>query len=139
MTFLDPVDGKLARVTLQSSKFGDIFDHGIDLIHPPFWWWAWIVGLAVAGYTLPARDLILAIVLIGYVAQRLEEGLFQLLFGIEMHVWRPFASIFRLITARRNTTTVILTVSARFGRTAIGCQVQRTECRMGTKGSIRVR
>src|SRR3546814_20100467 len=101
MTFLDPVDGKLARVTLQSSKFGDIFDHGIDLIHPPFWWWAWIVGLAVAGYTLPARDLILAIVLIGYVAQRLEEGLFQLLFGIAMHVWRPFDSFFRLIIARR--------------------------------------
>src|SRR3546814_7814245 len=123
MTFLDTVDGKLARVTLQSSKFGDIFDHGIDLIHPPFWWWAWIVGLAVAGYTLPARDLILAIVLIGYVAQRLEEGLFQLLFGIAMHVWRPFDSFFRLITARRNPNLVILTVSALFGRPDIGMQI----------------
>lgn len=123
MTFLDTVDGKLARVTLQSSKFGDIFDHGIDLIHPPFWWWAWIAGLAVAGYALPGQGLVLAIVLIGYVAQRLEEGLFQLMFGIAMHVWRPFDSFFRLITARRNPNLVILTVSVLFGRPDIGMQV----------------
>lgn len=123
MTFLDTVDGKLARVTLQSSKFGDIFDHGIDLIHPPFWWWAWIAGLAVAGYTLPDKDVVLAIVLIGYVAQRLEEGLFELMFGIAMHVWRPFDSFFRLITARRNPNLVILTLSVLFGRPDIGMQV----------------
>ncbi|MFL6768425.1 MAG: CDP-alcohol phosphatidyltransferase family protein [Sphingomicrobium sp.] len=38
---LDTVDGKLARCTGQSSKWGNLFDHGIDLVHPPFWWWAW--------------------------------------------------------------------------------------------------
>ncbi|HVJ71023.1 MAG TPA: CDP-alcohol phosphatidyltransferase family protein, partial [Sphingomicrobium sp.] len=36
---LDTVDGKLARCTGQSSKWGNIFDHGVDLVHPPFWWW----------------------------------------------------------------------------------------------------
>ena len=36
MTFLDTVDGKLARVTLTSSRFGHYFDHLIDLIHPPY-------------------------------------------------------------------------------------------------------
>lgn len=35
---LDTVDGKLARCTGQSSKWGNVFDHGIDLVHPPFWW-----------------------------------------------------------------------------------------------------
>jgi len=35
MTFLDTVDGKLARVTVTSSTFGNIFDHAIDLISPP--------------------------------------------------------------------------------------------------------
>ena len=45
MTFLDTVDGKLARTTLTSSKWGDYFDHGIDLIHPPFWYVAWGYGL----------------------------------------------------------------------------------------------
>src|SRR3546814_15546925 len=42
---LDTVDGKLARCTITSSKWGDVFDHGIDLVHPPFWWYAWGVGL----------------------------------------------------------------------------------------------
>ena len=45
MTFLDTVDGKLARVTVASSKWGNIFDHGIDLIHPPLWYVAWGFGL----------------------------------------------------------------------------------------------
>src|SRR5690606_37377537 len=40
MTFLDTVDGKLARVTVTHTKFGNVFDHGIDLVHPPFWYWA---------------------------------------------------------------------------------------------------
>jgi phosphatidylglycerophosphate synthase len=35
MTFLDTVDGKLARVTVTSSRFGDVLDHGLDIIHPP--------------------------------------------------------------------------------------------------------
>src|SRR3954470_21844746 len=46
---LDTVDGKLARVTGASSKWGEAFDHGIDLIHPPFWWWAWEHGLGAYG------------------------------------------------------------------------------------------
>ena len=46
---LDTVDGKLARCTITSSKWGNVFDHGIDLVHPPFWWWAWAVGLAAYG------------------------------------------------------------------------------------------
>src|SRR3546814_18894258 len=40
-----------------------------------------------------------------------------------MHVWRPFDSFFRLITARRNPNLVILTVSALFGRPDIGMQI----------------
>ena len=34
---LDTVDGKLARCTITSSRWGNLFDHGTDLIHPPFW------------------------------------------------------------------------------------------------------
>ena len=37
MTFLDTVDGKLARVTVTSSRIGDVLDHGLDIIHPPLW------------------------------------------------------------------------------------------------------
>ncbi|PIX59746.1 MAG: CDP-alcohol phosphatidyltransferase, partial [Lysobacterales bacterium CG_4_10_14_3_um_filter_64_11] len=41
MTWLDTVDGKLARVTVQSSRLGHLLDHGVDLIHPPLWYLLW--------------------------------------------------------------------------------------------------
>ncbi|HUF86113.1 MAG TPA: CDP-alcohol phosphatidyltransferase family protein [Thermohalobaculum sp.] len=115
MTLLDTVDGKLARVTLRSSPFGDIFDHGIDLIHPPFWYWAWIMGLAAQGMALGDGGLILALIVGGYVLQRLEEGLFIHLFGMQIHVWQRFDSLFRQITARRNPNLLILTVATILG------------------------
>ena len=120
MTFLDTVDGKLARVTLTSSKIGNVFDHGIDLIHPPFWWWAWLVGAQALGFVVPHAGLLLAVVVGGYVLQRVEEGIFLGLFKVEMHAWRPFDSFFRLITARRNPNLIMLTVSALAGRPDLG-------------------
>ena len=120
MTFLDTVDGKLARVTLTSSKWGNVFDHSIDLIHPPFWWWAWFVGLGALGLTVPNGGLLLAIIVGGYVAQRIEEGIFLALFKVEMHAWRPFDSFFRLITARRNPNLLFLTATTLVGRPDIG-------------------
>jgi phosphatidylglycerophosphate synthase len=116
MTFLDTVDGKLARVTLRSSPFGNVYDHSIDLIHPPLWWWAWIVGLAPAGLPLEQSGLVLMVIVAGYVAQRLEEGLFIAFFKMDMHVWQRFDSALRLVTARRNPNLVILTIATLFGR-----------------------
>lgn len=122
MTFLDTVDGKLARVTLTSSRFGNVFDHGIDLVHPPFWYVAWAVGLGAMGMALPTDllTLSLAVIVGGYVLGRLIEGLFILLHGIEIHVWRRLDSRFRLITARRNPNLVLLTATAVAGRPDIG-------------------
>ncbi|MFM2041498.1 MAG: hypothetical protein RLY86_74 [Pseudomonadota bacterium] len=120
MTFLDTVDGKLARVTLTSSPWGNVFDHGIDLVHPPFWYWAWIVGLGAVGMPLEQTALILAIVIGGYVLQRGQEGLFLALFKIEIHIWRPFDSFFRLITARRNPNLLLLTGFSLVGRPDLG-------------------
>jgi phosphatidylglycerophosphate synthase len=115
MTFLDTVDGKLARVTLQSSFFGNIFDHGIDLIHPPFWYWAWATGLAASGMVLDDGGWTLGIIVVGYVLQRVEEGLFKALFGLQMHIWRRFDSLFRQITARRNPNLLILMAATILG------------------------
>jgi phosphatidylglycerophosphate synthase len=123
MTFLDTVDGKLARVTIQSSPFGNVFDHYIDLIHPPFWWWAWIVGLVPAGLPLEQSRLVLTVIIAGYLLQRLEEGLFILFFRMDMHVWQRFDSWLRLFTARRNPNLVILTIATLFGRPDIGIAV----------------
>ena len=121
MTFLDTVDGKLARVTLTSTKFGNLFDHLIDLIHPPFWWLAWIVGCAAAGTPLAHPVAVGAVIVGGYVLQRLLEGLFQLQNGMmHIHVWRRFDSFFRLIIARRNPNLVLLTAAALLGRPDLG-------------------
>jgi len=120
MTFLDTVDGKLARVTLNASPIGNIFDHGIDLIHPPFWWWAWLVGVQAGAHPLAQPDLILWVVLGGYAVQRALEGIFLRAFNIHVHAWRPFDSFFRLITARRNPNLLLLTPAAMVGRPDIG-------------------
>ncbi|MFC3711782.1 CDP-alcohol phosphatidyltransferase family protein [Sphingoaurantiacus capsulatus] len=119
---LDTVDGKLARCTVTSSKIGDIADHGVDLVHPPFWWWAWLVGLDNYGTPLPTTEMtiILAIIVGGYIAGRLVEGAFLKAWGMHIHVWRPVDSWFRLITARRNPNMVLLFASMLVGRPDIG-------------------
>jgi hypothetical protein len=120
MTFLDTVDGKLARVTLTSTKLGDVFDHGIDLIHPPFWYGAWLVGLHSVGLARPDAVLLFLIVAGGYIVGRLQEGLFLWLFAIEIHVWNAIDSRFRLVTARRNPNLFLLTTFALAGRPDLG-------------------
>jgi phosphatidylglycerophosphate synthase len=123
---LDTVDGKLARVTGASSKWGEVLDHGIDLIHPPFWWWAWEHGLAAYGRPLSPlyATMILWAIVGGYVAQRIIEGLFIKRFGgIHIHVWRPIDSKFRLVTARRNPNMVILVAALLFQRPDLGLKL----------------
>ncbi|HET8750148.1 MAG TPA: CDP-alcohol phosphatidyltransferase family protein [Sphingomicrobium sp.] len=123
---LDTVDGKLARVTGASSKRGEIFDHGVDLVHPPFWWWAWSHGLRAYGEPIEPfyATMVLWAVIGGYVAQRVIEGIFMRRFGgMHIHVWRPIDSKFRLITARRNPNMVILVVSLLFQRPDVGLKL----------------
>jgi phosphatidylglycerophosphate synthase len=123
---LDTVDGKLARVTGASSKWGNVFDHGIDLLHPPFWWSAWEHGLDAYGMPHePFFELMMMwIVIGGYVAQRIIEGIFIRRFGgMHIHVWRPIDSKFRLVTARRNPNMAILVIALLFGRPDIGLEL----------------
>lgn len=122
---LDTVDGKLARVTGASSKWGEVFDHGIDIVHPPFWYWAWEHGLAAYGRPLEPvfATMVLWAIIGGYVAQRIIEGVFIKRMKIEIHVWRPIDSRFRLITARRNPNMVILVVSLLFLRPDVGLKL----------------
>ncbi len=123
MTFLDTVDGKLARVTVTSTRLGNVFDHGIDLIHPPLWYLAWGAGLTpavtqVAGLELTA---ITVIIFAGYIGGRLCEGGFQLWVArFSIFTWRPFDSYFRLVVARRNPSLIMLTAGLCAGRPDLG-------------------
>ncbi|HEX6093259.1 MAG TPA: CDP-alcohol phosphatidyltransferase family protein [Dongiaceae bacterium] len=120
MTFLDTVDGKLARVTLTSSKWGNVFDHGIDLIHPPFWYFGWYLGIVQLGHGSTWQVIALWIVVAGYVLGRLQEGFFLWRFKVEIHAWQPLDSAFRLFTARRNPNLAIMTVAVIAGRADLG-------------------
>lgn len=122
MTYLDTVDGKLARVTIRSSRFGHMLDHGMDIVHPPFWYMLWglslermapILGIDEAtGWSL--------IIFVAYAAGRIVEAVFERLLGCELFSWRPLDSWFRLITARRNPVLILLTLSVPFGRPDVG-------------------
>jgi phosphatidylglycerophosphate synthase len=117
MTLLDTVDGKLARVTVQSTPFGNVYDHGIDLLHPPFWYVFW--GMSLVGFQ-PflglGQEQMYWMIVVGYVAGRVVEGLFSLLGNCSIFTWRPFDAWFRLITARRNPCLILLTLCAVIGR-----------------------
>lgn len=119
MTFLDTVDGKLARVTMQSSKVGHVMDHGLDIIHPPIWYWCWALGLGINQIDLFNQswsiEIILWCMFAAYVSGRIFEGLFQLFFNdISIFCWKPLDSYHRLITARRNPCMILLTLALIF-------------------------
>jgi len=117
MTFLDTVDGKLARVTLTSSRVGHVLDHSLDILHPPFWYLAWAAGLPTGAVWLgPA----VAVTVGGYVVGRLIEGIFLLAFKMEIHCWQPIDSCFRTITARRNPNLILLMAGTLAGQPDIG-------------------
>ncbi|MCY4342816.1 MAG: CDP-alcohol phosphatidyltransferase family protein [Gammaproteobacteria bacterium] len=121
MTFLDTVDGKLARVTVQSSRVGHWLDHGMDILHPPFWYWLW--GLSVTPFEPIwglGFDALLMLTVVGYLAGRIIEGAFHALGSVSLFAWRPFDAYFRLITARRNPCLVILTLCLLAGAPVAG-------------------
>jgi phosphatidylglycerophosphate synthase len=129
MTFLDTVDGKLARVTLSSSRIGHVLDHGLDILHPPFWYLAWMMGLLLSpdGGALIADSVVASwlrpaglITVVGYIVGRLVEGLFMLAFKMEIHCWQPIDGFFRLITARRNPNLLLLSAATLCGRPDLG-------------------
>lgn len=117
MTFLDTVDGKLARTTMSYSKWGNVYDHGIDLIHPPFWYWAIWHGLTqeAVGPAPWLLDGALAVILAGYVLNRIEEGIFLRKFGFHIHSWQRIDSVAREITARRNPNLLIFMLAVMLG------------------------
>ncbi len=121
MTFLDTVDGKLARVTVTSSRLGDVLDHGLDLIHPPLWYWAWGIGLATTMTPITDLTFLIWVMLFGYIGGRICEGIFQLwLAPFDIFIWRQLDSFNRLITARRNPNLILLTFGWMIDRPDIG-------------------
>src|SRR5690606_39043205 len=103
--------------TVRSSRFGHLLDHGMDLIHPPFWYWLWGVGLGAYQPVLGLAPTDLYWLIVGgYVVGRAVEGVFHVLGDASIFSWRPFDAYFRLITARRNPCLILLTLGLLIGR-----------------------
>ena len=118
MTFLDTVDGKLARTTATSTWIGGLLDHANDMIHPPLWWACVAIGLIAEPGGEPDRAIwaSLGVIALFYLLGRIAEVRFKLSFGFNQFLWRPFDSALRQIISRRNIILLILTVGAVLNR-----------------------
>ena len=116
MTFLDTVDGKLARVTVTSSRIGNLLDHGTDIVHPPLWWLCLAFGLATGDPSSTETIWTACSLILGaYVVGRVVEISFHLLFGFNAFLYARFDSLFRLVVARRNIILLIMSAGLLLG------------------------
>ena len=114
MSVLDSVDGKLARLTFTDSKIGNVLDHGLDLVHPPFWYCAWAYGLSQGDVWSPvflASLLMLAL----YVIDRLILKIYPTRFGRGLHTHAPMDGLVRTFISRRNINLPLFTVGYAVG------------------------
>ena len=101
MSVLDSVDGKLARLTFTASKLGDILDHGLDIVHPPMWYfaWAWALSGGIPGALVFQLAVWMAVF---YVLDRIVAGLFSARIGQSIHGCTPLDERMRTFISRRN-------------------------------------
>lgn len=114
MSVLDSVDGKVARLMLTESKIGNVLDHGLDQVHPPFWYFAWAWGL---GARTLADPMYLAAVwlIVFYVADRLVLGIARYRLGSALHAATRLDALARAVIARRNITMTIMAIALALG------------------------
>jgi phosphatidylglycerophosphate synthase len=113
MSVLDSVDGKLARLTFTDSKLGNVLDHGLDLVHPPFWYCAWAYGLSLqsdGGDVWSPVFLASLVMLALYVIDRLILKIYPTRFGRGLHTHAPVDGFVRTFISRRNINLPLFTV-----------------------------
>ncbi len=113
MSVLDSVDGKLARLTFRSSTLGHVLDHGLDVIHPPFWYaaWAWALDGGRAG---PLFGVSLALAA-AYVLDRIVTELFTRTTRRSIHAYAPVDVRMRTWISRRNINVPLFTLGLILG------------------------
>lgn len=119
MSVLDSVDGKLARLTFTDSAIGNVMDHGLDLVHPPFWYWAWAQGLVADGGAPELATVALALNVV-YVLDRIVLGVARKRLGHALHSSRPLDETVRSFIARRNITMTLMALALLVGQGAFG-------------------
>ena len=110
MSLLDSLDGKLARLTLTSSRLGGFLDHGLDMVHPPLWYlaWAWALGGGQVASLPFAMALGMTAV---YIVDRAIAGIFRARTGVSIHDCTPLDARLRTFISRRNVNIVLFTLA----------------------------
>lgn len=104
---LDGVDGKLARVTERCTRFGDRYEHILDVVWELTWYWA--LGWMLSGGGAEVGPFVLSTVItLFYLLDKAATGMFKSRQGIELFDYEPVDRFFRRIGARRNTNVLLL-------------------------------
>ncbi|MFN3397802.1 MAG: CDP-alcohol phosphatidyltransferase family protein [Sulfurimicrobium sp.] len=121
MSVLDSVDGKLARLTFTDSAIGNVLDHGLDIVHPPFWYFGWAAGLLGGWAAVSWADPIWQaawIMLALYILDRLILAIYRAKFKRGLHTHRPLDGFMRTFISRRNINLPLFTVAYAAGYAA---------------------
>jgi phosphatidylglycerophosphate synthase len=122
MSVLDSVDGKLARLTLTDSKIGNAMDHGTDIVHPPFWYFAFAWGLGAQTTSDPLYQAAIWLTVF-YIADRIVLGVAKYRLGFALHAATRLDAWVRSFIARRNITMSIMALSVLVGEGPMGLYV----------------
>jgi phosphatidylglycerophosphate synthase len=101
MSVLDSIDGKLARLTFTSSWFGNLLDHGLDIVHPPLWYFGWAWGLSrgdTSTFVFQAAIWMTGI----YALDRVVAAVFKHRLNRSIHGYTPLDERIRTFISRRN-------------------------------------
>ncbi|TFI47433.1 CDP-alcohol phosphatidyltransferase family protein, partial [Diaphorobacter sp. DS2] len=114
MSVLDSVDGKIARVTLTDSAIGNVLDHGLDIVHPPFWYFAWAWGLGGRSMDDPLYASAVWLIVF-YLGDRIVLGVAKARLGFALHAATRLDGRVRSFIARRNITMTIMALALLIG------------------------
>jgi phosphatidylglycerophosphate synthase len=114
MSILDSVDGKLARLTYTDSQLGTRLDHGLDLIHPPFWYLAWAWAVAAGNLNDPAIAAAVMLVIV-YILDRLAVKVYTVSFQRALYAHARIDTFIRSFIARRNISLPIFLIGVILG------------------------
>lgn len=112
---LDGVDGKLARVRLQTSPMGGTLDHTLDVSFEFSWYLA--LGWGLSGGALGSGPFVTGLALIAtMLGARGVSGVYKLVTGRQIHDHTAFDRAVRLVAGRRNIYVMLLIVGYVLGR-----------------------
>ncbi|MEQ9424218.1 MAG: CDP-alcohol phosphatidyltransferase family protein [Cyclobacteriaceae bacterium] len=121
MSFLDTLDGKLARLTLRTSEAGHWLDNASDTIY--LWLWYLGIGWFFSDNLLDFSNLNTQATwaLVGFFTlDKIITGLFKKLFGAQLHDFAPLDYHARVYIARRNPFLVVLLIGLILGQPVFG-------------------